>query len=103
MTTTREQISLWLRDADAIPGHKLVAALAVEHDALLLALDACLELMDDPPQVIRSNDTDAYRNGRAAINKARGCRSFLEAAANYAGNHPGALRVKDKIRDAFKS
>ena len=36
--TTRKAISMWLRDADQIPGNQLVAALAAEHDALLEAL-----------------------------------------------------------------
>jgi hypothetical protein len=39
MTTTRQAVSLWLKDADQIPGHELIAKLATEHDALLNALE----------------------------------------------------------------
>jgi hypothetical protein len=45
------------------------------HDAapdLLAALKMCVAIMDDPPEVIRSNDTDAYRNAVNAIAKATG-------------------------------
>lgn len=62
-------------------GKNIVAENLTEHDALHLsslsvqnrelreALKMCVSLMNDPPQVIRSNDTDAYRNAISALSK----------------------------------
>lgn len=37
------------------------------HDKLVAALAMCIAVMEDPPSVIRMNDTDGYRNARAAL------------------------------------
>lgn len=74
---TRQAITQWLRDADQIPGNKLVAALAVEHDNLLIALEACLgPLQDEQNRAAHTGHqtaaSKAFIAARLAIAKAKG-------------------------------
>ena len=55
-----------------IPTAEANATLFAAAPELMAALKMCVSLMDDPPEMMRSNETDAYRHARAAIAKAQG-------------------------------